>query len=240
MLIQPSSALPRATINAPATPSRQVLPAAPASPADTVSISQAARDLYLADVARSDPATSAGGDKRAGYDTNRGTQALNIETYFTPPGRDGIDLDAMPLLMPSQRNIDALSAFISAKMPEILAGHGIPSAPESVAVDDMGRIQLPNDYPYATEFERALKDNPAVERALRTTSALASTLAAMKASIAFQEEYSAATSQTEIGAVIARYRHLLGDSARYDSIALNFTADGILHVTQDGRSLAEA
>jgi hypothetical protein len=240
MIVQPHSALFSATAIARPASSRQNLAALPANAADTVSISQTARDLYAVHATQPKPASSAGGNARAEYDTNKGTLELDIEAYFTPPGSQGIDLDSLPLLMPSQKNIDALSGYISAHMPTFLADNGIPTPPANITYDTMGQIQLPSGYPYAAKFKQALETNPVIERALRTTSALASTMVEMRKSIPFQQEYAAATSQTEIEAVVAKYHYLFSANRHYDSIALDFTADGVLSITHDGKSLSEA
>jgi hypothetical protein len=199
--------------------------------ADTVSISQKARDLYAA--------TSAENSDRLTFDTDKGTTELDIESYFAPPGSQGVDLDSLPLLMPSQKNIDALSNYISSHMAGFLADNGIPSPPASISYDNRGQIQLPADYAYADEFKQALEDNPVMDRVLSTTSALSSTMVEMNKSIPFQCEYAAATSQAQINAVVAKYSHLFSSNRSYDSIALNFTAEGTLSITHNGKSLSE-
>jgi hypothetical protein len=125
-------------------------------------------------------------------------------------------------------------------MPGFLADNGIPAPPASIAYDTMGQIQLPADYPYAAEFKQALESNPVMERTLRTTSALTSQMVEMNKSIPFQREYAAATSQAQIDAVVAKYQYLFSTNRHYDKIALNFTPDGILSITHDGKSLSEA
>jgi hypothetical protein len=219
---------------------RQHAAASPANTADTVSISQAARDLYASVENQAKPAVSAGSNVKTAFDTTKGRMDLDIESYFAPQGSDGVDLDAVPLLLPSQKNIEALSNYLSAHMPGFLADKGIPTPPASMTYDSMGQIELPADYPYAAEFKQALKDNPAMERALRTTSALTSHVVEMNKSISFQREYAAATSQTQIDAVVAKYHYLFSANRHYDSIALNFTTDGILSITHDGKPLSGA
>lgn len=240
MIVQSPSAPFSATAIARSASSRQYLAASPANTAETVSISQTARDLYAAHASQAKPAAAAGSDAKAEFDTDKGTTELDIEAYFAPPAGQGVNLDSVPLLLPSQKNIEALSSYISAHMPGFLADNGIPAPPASITYDTMGKIQLPADYPYAAEFKQALEDNPVMERALRTTSALTSNMVEMNKSIPFQREYAAATSQVQIEAVIAKYHYLFSANRHYDSIALNFTADGILSITHDGKSLSEA
>lgn len=240
MIVQPHSALFSATAIARSVSFQKNLAALPANTADTVSISQAARDLYVAHASQEKSATPPGGKASAEFDTNKGTLKLDIEAYFTPPGSQGVDLDSLPLLMPSQKNIDALSGYVSAHMPTFLADNGIPTPPANITYDTMGQIQLPTDYPYAAKFKQALESNPVIERALRTTSALSSNLVEMRKSIPFQQEYAAATSQAEIEAVVAKYHYLFSANRHYDSIALNFTSGGVLSITHDGKSLSDA
>lgn len=115
-------------------------------------ISQAARDRLAAE---------ASGTKDT-YDTVQGSQALDIDAYFTPdPSRP---LLSLPLLAPTRNNIDALSRHVSAAMPELLARYGIPQAPASIAYDANGQMQLPADYPYAAQFRDAMAENPVLAR----------------------------------------------------------------------------
>ena len=198
-------------------------PAAPATSADRVSISPAARELHAAE-----------------FDTDQGRMGLDIDAYFTPPGPQGVNLDTLPLLLPSRQNIDALAAHISAAFPGFLAENGIPSAPASIAYDNTGQIQLPADYAYAAQFKQALADHPTMARELQTVNALTSTLVEINKSIPFQQEYAAATSQAAADAVVAKYSYLFSANRHYDSIALNFAADGTLSLTHDGKPLSAA
>ncbi len=164
--------------------------------------------------------------------------ALNIDNYFTPPSKtSGLGLSLPPLLLPSQRNIDALTSHISATFPQFLAQNKIPSAPSSITYDSEGKMQLPPDYAYASEFKQALANNPTMERELRTVNALTSNLVEMKKSIPFQQEYAAAT-QAEADAVVAKYSRLFSGNRHYDTIALHFTASGKLSLSADGKPIA--
>lgn len=215
---------------------RQPSPA-PASSADSVSISPAAYELLAA---RGTPSAPVGGVSTAAFDTNRGEMTLDIDAYFTPPGSQGVDLDSVPLLMPSQKNVEALVRHISTNMRGFLSANGIPAAPASIRYDNAGQLQLPADYPYAEAFEQALADNPVMARELSTVAALSSSLVEMNKSLAFHTEYAAATSSAEVNAVIAKYSHLFANNRHVDSIALNFTGEGVLSITHDGKSLAES
>lgn len=237
MIVQSTSTLFSATAIAYSASPRKYVAALPANTADSVSISQATQDVYAAHTTQAKPA---GSGAKAEFDTTKGTMELDIEPYFAPPASQGVNLNSVPLLLPNQKNIDALSGYITAHMPAFLADNGIPTAPASITYDTMGKIQLPANYPHAAKFKQALENNPAMERALRTTSALTSHMVEINKSIPFQREYAAATSQAEIEAVIAKYHYLFSANRHYGTIALNFTADGILSLSHDGKPLSEA
>lgn len=203
-----------------------------ASSDDRASISQAGRSRLAAEA---DGATNSTATQ-ALFDTNQGTQALDIDAYFTPPA--GGYLTLPPLLMPSQRNIDALSGHISATFPKFLAENGIPSAPTSITYGSDGKMRLPADYPYASKLAQALEDNPTMARELQTVNALTSHMVEMNKSIPFQQEYTAASSQAEINAVIAKYAHLFSGNRLSSSIALEFSENGRLTMTADGKSIS--
>ena len=188
----------------------------------TVNISQAARDRLATQT----------------FDTNHGATEINLDTYFTPPGSQGVDIDTVPLLMPTQQNIAALAKDVSAKMPGFLSAHGIPSAPASITYDNMGQMQLPADYPYADAFKQALADQPSMERELRTTAALTSSMVEMNKSMPFQQEYLAANSRAEADSVVAKYSYLFSNNQHADLIALDFAANGALSLTHDGQALS--
>lgn len=239
MIVQsanPYAALSSAGISPRAGASTQASSAAvAASSAERVSISAAARALLAGG--------ADGGSARAGtatYDTNQGAQALDIDAYFTPPAAGGLGGELPPLLLPTRNNIDALSRHIAAAMPQFLAENGIPAAPASVTYDNQGRIQLPADYPHAAEFEQALTKDPALAREMSTVHALASVTAEMDKSLAFQQEYAAASTRAEIDAVVAKYGELFSDRRQPATIALEFPATGGLRLTADGAPLATA
>jgi len=141
----------------------------------------------------------------------QGKKAFDIDEYFTPKSEE-INLDQIPLLIPSAENIGALSAHVSDKMRELLKANSIERAPDKIIYDHNGQMQLPPDYPYAEEFKQALADNPAMAQELQTISALTSHHVGMQA--AMKGENNATT---------------------YAEIALSFSNTGTLSVTADGR-----
>lgn len=233
MFIQSSPAVYASTAIATPHLTRQETPPAPAIAAETagagkVEISAAARALLAAE-----QAAGQSGAKTL-VDSSHGQVELDFDRYFTPPGENGVRLDDTPLLLPTQRNIDALSAHISARMPAFLAEHNIPAPPASITYDHAGKMVLPADYPHAAAFREALEAEPQLERQLRTTAALSSMQAALEESIAFQEEYAAAGSAAEIAAVINRHRHLFSNfRVDQQQSALYFSASGELRTNSE-------
>lgn len=200
---------------------------------DKTTISEAAKQALAND-------TSASTDKpghSAKFQTNRGEITLNIESYFSPPSSSQPLLELPPLLMPSQQNVDALTAHISKVFPGFLADNNIPLAPKEISYDNQGQLQLPADYPYADELRTALNDNPSMARELSTVNALTSHVVEMRKSIPFQEEYAAAASQAEANAVIEKYSHLFWGNRSNDSIALSFSENGTLTMTANGKNV---
>jgi hypothetical protein len=236
MLIRPTDAYAAFSLLTSATQRKSSAPlidsagstAAAASSAGQASISEAARSRLAAEAEGTAGTTAV-------YDTDQGAQSLDIDAYFTPPA--GGYLTLPPLLLPSQRNIDALSSHISAAMPKFLAENGIPSAPASIAYDSAGKMQLPADYPYADKFRQALEKNPALDRELRTVNALTSHRVEISKFMPFQQEYAAAA-QAEVDAVIAKYAHLFSGNRFSSAIALEFSATGRLTVTADSKAVS--
>lgn len=170
-------------------------------------------------------------------DTAAGPQETDIDAYFTPKTAPGARLSFPPLLVPTARNIDTLSAHASAKLAQLLADNGIPSAPAEITYGPDGKINLPADYPYADRLKQALAEDPATDRTLRTVNALASHYVGLQESAAFSEEYAAAASQAEMDAILAKYSNLFSTHRRYADIALRFAPDGSLSVTANDKPL---
>lgn len=206
----------------------------------TVTISQAARDLFLRD--RSDTtsttSTTAAGSasSTAVFDTDKGSVGIDIDKYFSASPESPM-AELPPLMMPSQRNIDALSQHVSSVFPKFLAEHGIPSAPASITYDGSGQPQFPADYPYAKELKAALNDSPVMARELMTTAALASHKDALDQAAEFQEAYRSASSPKELAAVLAKYAGLLSGNQPASQVALTFSGQGAMGVTVNGKNI---
>ncbi len=207
--------------------------------ADTVTISQAARNLFAAQVAGAQPASIAGSpvSPTAVFDTDQGRVEINIDEYFAPPSA-GSNAELPPLLMPTQDNIDALAKHLSAVFPKFLSDNGIPYAPSSISYDREGQPEFPADYPYGDALKKALEDTPAMAKEIATTYALADTKAALDDAMKFQQEYRQASNQKAIEAVIARYADLLAGSNQSPMINMGFTSDGQVRIAAAGLSFA--
>ena len=206
---------------------------------DAVATSQTAQN-YLDH--RSHSVATSENSKTASFDTNQGTQNMDIDAYFSPGGRvygtASLFQTLPPLLFPSKNNIDELSNHISTVFPQFLAENNIPTAPSSITYNNEGQIQLPSDYAYASELKQALANNPTMSRELSTVNALTSHYVEIQKSLDFQQAYAATTTKAEASAVIAQYSYLFSDNRHYDAIALQFSESGRLSLTHDGEPLA--
>lgn len=203
-----------------------------ANSAEPVSISAAARER-LAGEQRAAAASSSPTSFVAAFDTNQGTVNLDVESYLTGKSWSGTG-EIPPLLMPTQRNIDALGQYVSSNMPGLLAAHGIPYAPARIGFDTQGQIQFPSDYPYGAQLKEALQQSPAMERALGWSQGLSESKAALDEAVGFQAEYRGAASPQELQAVIAKYGSLLSGNRPSAQVLLNFSAAGQLSITVNG------
>lgn len=177
--------------------------------------------------------TSAGQDPV--MNTNKGYREIDLDAYFSDDPSVTGDIRDVPFFMPSPDNISAISQHVSERLKQVMAEHGIPAAPEQITYDNEGRMHLPPDYPYAEDFRQALEDNPGLEREMRTVNALTSHYVEIQKSAPFREEYAAARTQAEADAIISKYSYLFNDNRRSSSIALEFSEDGDLRPTADGR-----
>lgn len=235
MLIQPSSAysalLPASGGDRTAVRQTANADVTTANVAERSSISAAGRARLAADAAGADSSNS------VAYDTDHGTLQLDIDAYFTPPVQTGATFELPPLLLPSQRNIAALRDHVSAAMPEFLAQHGITKAPASIEYDNRGQMILPADYAEADAFRQALAATPTLDRELRTSAALSSHLVEMNKSLAFQQEYAAASSPAAVQRVLAKYAWLFAEQRSYSTITLQFASNGQMSIVADGQSI---
>jgi hypothetical protein len=161
------------------------------------------------------------------YDVGTGQVALDIDAYFTPP-RPGeqVDLNTLPLLMPTENNLRALSQHIAKRLPDALKAYDIPSAPAYVRYDNMGKVVLPDNYPYADKFKAMLNEQPALSRQLSALNGLTSHLVELRKVEPFQREYAAANTQAEIDAVLKKYSYLFSGQRTYSVITISLSSNG--------------
>ncbi|MQY51811.1 hypothetical protein [Rhodocyclus gracilis] len=211
---------------------RQTIATTAAISADTVTLSAAARQQLASEQSASGSSRSA---TQATFDTDKGVVSLNVDDYLSSKLDSGTG-ELPPLLMPSQRNIDALNQYISSQLPGVLAAHGIPSAPAQITYDSSGQMQFPADYPYADAFKQALNDTPSLARAINWTSGLSSTKADLDRYAPFQEELQNATTTQAQTAIFNKYAALLSGSGPAPQVALHFDAKGQVSITIDGKA----
>lgn len=141
-------------------------------------------------------------------DSNVGKVTLDLEDYYAN-GRTGqVDLDKVPLLMPSAANIETLAGDVATRLDKLMKDYGIEFAPDVISYNDRGEMQLPEDYPYSDRLQQALEENPGIAREMRDLNSMRSVYAGMQESLRFMEQYSQAGSAAEAEAVIGRYSHL--------------------------------
>jgi hypothetical protein len=188
------------------------------SASDHTAISQTARDLYADDVARAN-STSITNATPAKVKSQRLSAALP------------------PLLLPDRQNVAALSEQIVEKLQGFMQQNDIPALPSSITFDKEGKLELPADYAYKAQFNQALAANPDIGIELHKVTALTSHMIEVEQRMPFYEEYSAATSKAAVDAVVAKYSYLFSDNPHSPTIALNFSANGELTLTADGKTI---
>ena len=146
-------------------------------------------------------------------------------------------MDLPPLLIPNRENIETFARQISDAFPGFLSRYDIPTAPETITFDNYGKLQVPADYPYATELKQALAENPTLVEELRTVHALSSHFAGMQEGAAFRQEHARTSTAAEAAAVVAKYSYLFDDDRQPSIIAIRFSSSGGLHITADGEDL---
>jgi len=168
-------------------------------------------------------------------DTNQGKIGLDIEEYLTPSPQAGpIDLMSVPLLLPTEHNINALSQYSENAFRDLLSQYNIPSPPANIEFDAEGKLILPAEYPHAAELRQALNENPGVEKALSTLSALASHYAGIMEGAAFRDEMATARNRADEERIVQKYAYLFDDNRPGAQIVLSFLNDGSLLVGKKG------
>jgi hypothetical protein len=165
-------------------------------------------------------------------DTNKGKVEMNLDRYFEPKhsSSEPVNLLDVPLLLPTALNIDTLAKYSEQKVKDLMQQYKIPKPPATIEFDQGGQLILPSDYPYSTQLKQAFSENPQVEEALRTTSALASHYAGIMESQPFRDEMSTARSQADRDRIVEKYSYLFEDNRPPIQVILSFLDDGSMLV----------
>ncbi|AXS39989.1 hypothetical protein D1F64_07840 [Breoghania sp. L-A4] len=145
---------------------------------------------------------------KVSMDTNHGDVEIDLDEYYNGTQNKNVDLDKVPLFMPSAENLKALSAHASSRLQELLEEYDIPTAPEQITYDNQGKMQLPDGYPYTDQLQQALEENPGLSRELRDLNSMSSVFAKMQESLPFLEAYGKAGSSAEAQKGVDQYSYL--------------------------------
>ena len=179
--------------------------------------------------------TKASSSSLLGMDTSQGSQKMNLDEHFSAkPAHGALDLMDIPLLLPTAHNIDALSKYSEGKFKDLLSEYNIPSPPATIEFDAEGKLVLPPDYAFSYELELAFSEHPEVEKALRSTAALASHYTGIMEGAAFRDEMSTARSQADQDRIVQKYNYLFDDNRPAAQIVLAFLDDGSMLLGQSG------
>lgn len=129
-----------------------------------------------------------------------------------------------PLILPTMKNVRALSAALASDLATAFRAAGIPLQPPiDLKVDGSGRIRV-SGRPDAPEIEQRLNSDEKLAQAIRTTTAISSHALGIERSAAFQSEY---RTTDNAGAVVAKYADLFG-APQSGEVWLRFDGSGVL------------
>jgi len=166
-------------------------------------------------------------DSLFSMNTSKGDKKINLDEYLTPgPQSTPVNLNDIPLLLPTAHNIDTLSKYSQEELKGLMERYDIPSPPETIEFDNQGQLVLPEDYPYSAQLKHAFSENPKVENALRTTAALASHYAGIMEGQPFRDEMSTARNQADRDRIVEKYSYLFDDNRPGKQIVLTFLENG--------------
>jgi hypothetical protein len=151
--------------------------------------------------------------------------------YDTVQTSSASSLASQSLLMPTEENVQELSARLADKMNSLLKKSGIRSTPPiEISVDaNTGKIKVNSDRADAKTIEAVLNANKEVKQLAQTVNALSSHTYDLNEQLQFQKEYRASNN---VEAVIAKYASLFGTqkthtfSMRLDGSRMQVLADG--------------
>lgn len=162
-------------------------------------------------------------------DTSNGDQKINLDTLFSIK-KGKINLDDVPLLLPTEHNISALSKYSEDQFKALLKEHNIPQPPASIEFDGEGNLVMEADYPYKSELKKAFDEHPEIENALSTTASLASHFEGIREGAAFREEWTTTRNLADQDRVIQKYNYLFDDNRPAPQISFSFLEDGSMLV----------
>lgn len=150
-------------------------------------------------------------------------------------GKGSALLAQAPLMLPTTKNMHALSAALNRDLTEAFQKAGIPTRPPiEIRVDSgSGRISISADRADAPQIEDKLNSDEKLAESIRTTIAIGSHALGMQRSLAFQSEY---LSSDNAAAVVAKYGDLFGAPQNHE-ISLRFDGSSV-EVLRDGQSHA--
>lgn len=214
-------------------------PTAPAASSGetTVAISSAGRQLAARDAAAS---RVAGSGQGVPMQTQLGEMPVDLDTYFSPGFVAANAGKEFPILLPNQQNLQAVSDHLAQSFPRALQAHGIPQAPASISYDRDGQIQLPADYPYAEQLKAALASEPALDSQLRTLNTLTEYVGEGIKAAPFEREMAGVKTQSELEALIDKYRYLFDQNRSRAQASLSFDANGRPTPLADGKPVLPA
>jgi len=138
------------------------------------------------------------------------------------------------LMLPTLDNLNELTSRLKYVMDLMFVRNDIPSDPP-VELDysySDNQVVVKGDRDDLDEISRLINENPDMKEAVRTTLAIGSTVAAIKESYDFQQEYLASNDPE---AVIRKYSYLFGDDKKYAHVTVSYGED--ITVFADGKTL---
>lgn len=150
--------------------------------------------------------------------------------YDTVQAPGASRLLAQPLLLPTERNVRALSADLAKKLSTFFRDAGITAeSPVEFSINEnTGEIRVKSDRPDAKHIEDLLNQDADLRRLVQTLTALSSHAYELPLHLKFQDEYRASDNPQ---AVVDKYAFLFGPrirhqfSFRFDGSAVGVLAD---------------
>ncbi len=137
------------------------------------------------------------------------------------------------LILPTEENVQKLSAALSRDLGGLLKGLGISSNPPiEFSTGSSGEIQIKGDRPDKERILEAVNGDEKVAGEIRTTAAIASHAAAIAESLEFQREYRASNNPES---VVAKYSSLFGATRQSHHISLVYDGSTV-DVLSDGEA----